>query len=432
MMLRDFAVTAVILLLIPLSFLRPYIGVLAWTWIGYMSPHRLTYGFAYNAPFALLVSIATLGGLAIGRDRVRLPWNAETVLTLVLWFVFLMSTVAGAIYPDQAWTAFEKVSKVLLMTFVSMALMRTRERLLAMLGVVAFSLGFFGLKGGLWAVVTGGQNMVLGPAGSFIGGNTEIALALNMNLPILVYLRRQVTRPWLRHLMLATFLFSIVAIIITYSRGGFLGLIAVLGYLTLRSRRRLLTVFLLVVGLVIAADLVPAKWTERMHTIKTYEEDQSAMGRIHAWEFAMRIAEDRPLLGGGFRCFTSDVQMRYMPESLAGGFDAHNIFFQILGEHGYTGLLVYCLLVVTTLFSLNGILRRTRRRPDLAWARDVALMLQCSLFAYIVSGFFLSLSYFDLFFLLIASTVVLKQIVSVAVRAEAAPVPASPALVPAP
>lgn len=407
-MLRSLLVAGIIFSLLPVCFFRPWIGILLWTWISYMAPHRLTYGFAYDFPFALIVSAVTLAGLLVSREKGPIPRAPEFGLLAALWLVFFLSTTLAAFYPDNAWTQLTKVSKILLMTFVTAMLIQSRERLTALFAVVAFSLGYFGLKGGIWGIVTGGQNQVLGPSDTFLGGNTEIGLALNMNLPILFYLRRHVKRRLVRHLMLVTFLFSIVAIILTYSRGALLGLLAVLGFIALNTRARAFGIALLVIAIPLATAVVPERWLSRMGTIQTYEEDESAMGRIHTWILSTRIAMDRPLLGAGFRCLTEETTLRYMPESPDRGFDAHNVFFQVLAEHGFTGLILFMALIATTFSSLRRIHRRTRRHPTLAWMSDFARMIQGSLVAYVVSGFFLSLSYFDLFYLLVATTVVLR------------------------
>src|SRR5512143_2208743 len=117
-MLRSLLVAGIIFALLPLCLLRPWIGVLVWTWISYMSPHRLTYGFAYDFPFAVLAGGATLVGLLITRDRRSVPATPIVYLLVPLWIVFFLSSVLGALYPDAAWMQFDKVSKILLMTFV--------------------------------------------------------------------------------------------------------------------------------------------------------------------------------------------------------------------------------------------------------------------------------------------------------------------------
>lgn len=67
MPIRDIFLTAFVLLLLPVCFLRPWIGGLVWAWLGYMNPHRLCWGFAHDLPFALVVALATMGGAIFSR-----------------------------------------------------------------------------------------------------------------------------------------------------------------------------------------------------------------------------------------------------------------------------------------------------------------------------------------------------------------------------
>ena len=193
-----------------------------------MSPHRLSWGFAYEMPLAQMVAIPMLAGLLITKERRSIPVLAESVLLAAFWGLTFLTTLY-AWYPDEAWSDFKQFSKIILMTFVTMALVQDRLKLRYLLLVAAFSIGFYGLKGGAWSIATGGASgMVLGPEGSFIGDNNGLALALNMTLPILFFLAREEQRIWLRKLLHAIFFLTILAVIFTYSRGGFLGLAVVL------------------------------------------------------------------------------------------------------------------------------------------------------------------------------------------------------------
>ncbi len=58
--MRDIALTTVIFGLLPFVFARPWFGILLWTWVGLMNPHKLTFGFAYNFPFAEVIGIVTI------------------------------------------------------------------------------------------------------------------------------------------------------------------------------------------------------------------------------------------------------------------------------------------------------------------------------------------------------------------------------------
>ena len=365
-------------------------------------------------PFAQMVALATLGGWLFTKERYPLPWCREVWLLCALWVTFLLSTTFAAIYPLDAWPQFDKVSKILLITFVTLLLIQDQHKLRALLMVIALSLGFFGLKGGVFAVLSGGNYMVLGPPDTFLEGNTNLGLALNMTLPLLFFLGREEHRPWLRRLLLATFWFSIIAVLITYSRGALLGLLVVLSLLFLKSKTKFVVLLLLTVTIPLAAMIIPEKWFGRMETVQTYEEDRSAMGRIRAWEVAYRLALDRPLLGGGFEPFSRETYLRYLSEDRLTNADigtgAHNIFLQILAEHGFTGLFFFAGLILSTMYSIRQLVRRCRTDPAKQWICSYAQMVEASLMGYVASGLFLSMCYFDLFYHLVAVVIILKKL----------------------
>jgi len=433
MSVRDLVVTAIIVALLPICFAYPWKGVLTWSWLGYMNPHRLTWGFARTTQFALFVAIATLLGLAFTKEKKRLPATIEVVLLFMLWGLFLVSTIFARQQAD-AWEQFDKISKIFLITIVTMVLFQDAKKLRTLVYVIALSLGYYGLKGGVWSIMTGGGNQVMGPEGTFIGGNTEIGLALNMILPLLLYLAVDEPRIWLRQLLRVTFCFSIVAILFTYSRGAVLGLAAVLPLIFLKSRARL---FVPLLALVVAffgqsalESVMPQEWLERMGTVKTYEQDLSARMRLNSWKVGYALGMDYPFIGAGFRPFTPEVYHHYTPEETINDWqDAHSIYLQVLAEHGVTGFVLYMLLILSTLVTLRRVMRAARRDPSKESLGRMAHALEVSMVGFLVSGVFLSMSYFDLFFHLIAIAVMLKVLVRLPAP-ELAAAPATAASLP--
>jgi probable O-glycosylation ligase (exosortase A-associated) len=300
------------------------------------------------------------------------------------------------------------------MIFVSVILINDAKKLRYLLLVMALSLGFIGLKGGVWALLSGGSHRVYGPAGTFVGENNDLALALNMALPLLLYLGKDEPRRWLRGLLKVCFVMSIVAIIFTYSRGGFLALGLVSFLLMIKAKYKSLAVVTLAIGCLLALWLVPAKWGDRMNTIQTYEQDGSAMGRINAWKMAWNLALDRPLTGGGFETFTAQVFRKYAPDP-ENVHDAHSNYFEMLGEQGFIGLGLYSLLIASSIIRLRFLKSRIRRDPALQWAQHYPDMLQVSIFAYLIGGAFLGRAYFDMFYQLVGAMVILNRLVAPAV-----------------
>ena len=433
MPIRDLLLAGTILAGVPFCFVYPWVGVLMWSWLAYGNPHRLTWDFAYEFPFAQVVAIATLVGFAFTRDKRPFVWTREYLILCLLWAWFGVTSML-AMYPESAWDKFFEFSKILVMAMLVVPLFQDRKRLRIFVFVMGASLGFYGIKGGLFVLGTGGSWMVLGPRGSFFESNTELALVLNMALPMLFYLAREESRRWLKLSLRAAFVLTILAVPFTYSRGGVVGLVVVLTVLFVRARRRFLLVPVLALGLVGFMLFAPQRWVERMQTMEDYQEDESANLRFMSWRVAMMIAADRPVYGGGFRVFvhrpTYDI---YMPEYPRGfGHDAHSIYFNLLGEHGWVGLGLFGTLVSLSMFKLAAIRRLAHGRPELAWASGYAHMVQASLATYLITGAFLSAAYFDLAYQLIILVPVIHTLALRQVESEAAPAPvAAPSRVPA-
>lgn len=418
--MRDLLVLAIIIIGVPVSMARPYIGILLWSWISYMNPHRLTWGIAYNFPAAQAIGVGTLLGFLFTKDKVRLPMERETILLLFLWTVFAVTTLF-AFVPGSAIPQLQQVSKILLMTLVTMMLVNSRQKLRLFLLTIALSIGFFGFKGGLFGLRTGGGGRVYGPPGSALEDNNDFALAMVMVLPILFYLAREMPRRWLRYLLRATAVLSIVAVVFTYSRGGFVGLAVVAAAALFKSKKKALAILTLTVAVFVGSTLLPQEWISRMETIGDTTEG-SAAGRINAWHFAWNFASAQFPLAGGFGAFTPELFIRYAPDP-SDFHDAHSIYFEMLGEQGFIGLTLFLALLLSTMFTLQGLSLRHRHIPATRWIAGYADMLQLCLLAYISSGAFLGRAYFDLTYHLIASAIILKTLA----RREsmAPPVPAT-------
>lgn len=415
--MRDIVITAVILGMLPLILWRPYIGVLMWTWIGFMNPHRLTWGFAYDMQFALLVALFTLVALMFSREPKKIPWTRETIV-LAIFVGWMFITTLAAQYPALAWPQMEKVAKIQLMIFVTLILMQSKGRINLLVWVMTLSLAFYGVKGGIFTIVNGGIYHVRGPEGSFIGGDNEMGLALVMTIPLLRYLQTTLANVFLRHAMTAAMVLTAIAAVGSQSRGALLGIVAMGAFFWLKSRTKILTGLLAVFSVVSIMAVMPQQWFDRMQTIQSYEQDASALGRINAWKMAFNLAKDKPL-GGGFETFRPPTFAIYAPEPDR-VHDAHSIYFEVLGEHGFVGLALFLVLGLMTWRSASWVIRQTRDDPGRHWAADLAAMVQVSLVGYASAGAFLGLGYFDFYYTLVAVIVLCRLAVATPVGAPRA------------
>jgi putative inorganic carbon (hco3(-)) transporter len=405
--MRDILVTCLVFGTLPLILWRPWIGILAWSWLGYMNPHRQTWGFAYDMPFALIIAATLLLAMLISKEKYRLPWNG----TLALWWVFLAwmtLTTLLAIYPDRAMALYPTVIKIQIMTLVTLMLITDMGKIRALIWVIVGSIGFYSVKGGLFTLMTGGGYWVLGPAQSNIRDSNALALATLIVIPLMVYLygvyRHQ---GWLRIILALSILLSVVSAFGSQSRGALIGLTAVGIFFWLKSRNKLITGAGIALLALLTFSFMPASWHERMATITAYEEDASAMGRVHAWTYSINIANDR-LTGGGFNSWTADTYAIYSPESRTTHIVAHSIYFAVLADHGWPGLIMYLMLLLIAWRNLSQVIAATKHSESEFKPALLARMLQVSLIAYLSGGAFLSLSYFDLPWHIIAISLILR------------------------
>jgi putative inorganic carbon (HCO3(-)) transporter len=412
--MRDVVVLGFFLTSLPICFVRPFYGILLWTIVAFVNPQHLTWGFASTFPLAQAVAIPTLAGFLIFNRGWRRLASREFILLAILWIWFTVTSYVSVNSPlfvhhaADTWYRWAFVSKILLMTTVTICLIDNFKRLRIFLLVIAASFGIYVAKDLPFVILTGGEFRVYGPAASMIADNNDFGLALNMTIPLFFFLARTEQDRRLKRLLYGLFLASIPAIFFTYSRGALVGLVAVSFLMFLQMRQRLALIPVIVLTLGLALVLAPQAWRDRMSTMGNDTLDSSAMERINAWTFAWRLASDFPVAGGGFETFTPEMFVRYAP-TVQDVHGPHSVYFGILGEHGFTGLFLYLLLVFSCLSSAYGVARRARQLGD-ERAVAYAVMFRFSLVGFLTSGLFLGRAYFDYYFAIVACITVLKHI----------------------
>ncbi len=402
--MRDIALFLIVAGGIPFILRSPAVGIGYWVLIGLMNLHRYGWGFAYSFPFALVVAVATMIGLVITKQPRQFKGGAAAwvLLAFVAW---MCVTTIFALEQARAVEVLERVLKILFVTFLALVALRTREHVLWLVAIIVFSIGFYGVKGGLFTITTGGENLVWGPPETFIADNNALALAVIMTIPLFAYFYTLTARRWIRVAIVVCIALSAVSVFGSYSRGGLLAIAAMSAFLWIKAKHKFslgLGVLLLGVGFY---SFMPPQWEARMNTISTYEQDSSAQGRLNTWTMLFNLAVDRPLVGGGFEPYTREIFRRYLPD-YESTHAAHSVYFQVLGEHGFVGLALFVTFWVLTWRLSRRIIKHTRDDPAVKWAHSLAVMMQVSLVGFFVGGAFLNLAYWDMpYFLMIALAV---------------------------
>ena len=405
--MRDIAVVGLVLLLGLTALRRPWVGIMLWTWLSIMNPHRYTYGFAFDAPLAAIAVGTTVIGLFATRDRRESPFKGAATMFLVAFMMWVTLSWLLGLDPAQDYEQWKKIMKIDIMIIAALAVLHTKQHVLALLWVSAGSLALLGVKGGVFTLLTGGSYRVWGPPGSFIEDNNEFALSLVMTIPLLRFLQQQLTNKWGRIGVGMAMLLCGVAAVGSYSRGALLAISAMLFALWWRGKNKLFIGIGIVLAAVVMVGFMPDAWTTRMSSIDDYESDLSALGRISAWWTAWGIGLHYPT-GIGFNAARPELFAMYSPYP---NFvhAAHSIYFQILGNHGFVGLFLFLGIWLASWRAAGWLRSSVKIGPQTAWCAELGAMCQVSLIGYAVGGAFLSLAYFDLPYDIMVALVVARR-----------------------
>ena len=386
---------------LPLIFVSPFYGVLTWYVFSLGNFHTLIWGGPFSAlNYAYVIALLTCLSWFLSRaERKQLPITPLVVLTL-LFSVWITFTSFFALAPSEdVWNKWTTIQKILFMCLVGYSLTTTRERLSQLIWVVVLTIGIWGVKGALMSLLHGGGE-IHGPDGGPLADNNDFGLGLILILPLIFYQYHLATNLLVRRGLMAMGFLVALAVFFTYSRGALVGVCAMGTMFWLRSRAKFATAFLIAALAISVYTFAPEAWFKRMGTIENYQDDGSATGRIALWRVSLRIAELHPITGGGFRVtfwpIITNNQLRGtdLPR-LVKPRATHSIYFDALSEHGWIGLFLFLGIFGYSWMNCVWLVRRTRARPDLAWANHLGRMGQAVLVGYATAGTFVSQAYLD-------------------------------------
>ncbi|RPI08987.1 MAG: hypothetical protein EHM65_09650, partial [Acidobacteriales bacterium] len=260
-------------------------------------------------------------------------------------------------------------------------------------------------------------------AGYFLADGNDFGWGLVVLLPFPLYLALQRSL-LLRPLGAMAGAAALAGIVGTGSRGATLAVAAAgLYYWLAVSRRKALGAVALVVVAAAVLLLAPGSYVDRMRTIGDYEEDSSAQGRLRAWKAAVSMAVDHPL-GVGAGNFNSAYGRFYLPAEHGWGMrrwiSAHSVYFKVLGEYGFPGLLLLAVIIWTCLRDNRRVLRWQAGGQGLdTWPA----MVNMGVVGYSVAGLFLGGVAYPHLYILSGLTVSCRRLAEGVTETETAPAP---------
>ena len=265
------------------------------------------------------------------------------------------------------------------------------------------------LTGDVLSTGVRGFQRISGYGGVLTENPNDLALMLNLIIPISGSLVLS-ARGMRRLLVLACMTLSAAAVILTFSRAGFLTLAATFVlFLGLRVRHKSAGfAFLLVFGFVAVLPMLPSGYTDRLSTIANIEEDRtgSAQGRWNDTKVAAGLVGRSPLIGAGIG---QDILVMNEARGEDDWTSVHNAYLQYGVDLGVPGLLLFAWLHLTCLGAARAVDKKASREPAVQDLQPMACGLMVSLVAFGVSAMFHPIAYQFYFFSVAGLAVALRN-----------------------
>jgi probable O-glycosylation ligase (exosortase A-associated) len=384
----------------------PYIALYTVIFVDILKPQALSYGFLANSSLSLFVTGILLTSMILNFKKLTFPQNFGVILLLSIFIGWITYTTSIAQFPGPAWFKYDYAVKTIVMTLAIPFILNTRLKVEILLCAIVVGVSYYMVIGGIrTALGQGGYGMPLvstrlGDSG--IAETSSLSMVAVFTIPILFYIRNQSLFrdriPFLKSITLFLVICCLLTVIGTYARTGLVGL-AFLAFLFFISSRHKVSVAIGSVVLATCLFMVASdKYVSRMQTIENATEEGSALGRIVVWKWTIDYVRDRPITGGGFDAYIANAGQlsQYAPDSTDISFENnrpkafHNIFFEVLGEQGYVGLLIYILLIFRS-WQLNWKLSRDVTADSAL--RSMATVLQQVIIIYCACGMFIGVAY---------------------------------------
>jgi len=422
---RDLVFIAFLLALFGAGLRRPFLFVLSYVYIDIVSPQRLTYLLLNSIPISLIaVGLAVVSWALVDDKRDTRVAPRQILILLLLLYCYI--TTRGADFPVEAAEKWDWVWKALAFAAFLPLTLRTRLRIEALLFFMIASAASIIIVGGVKTLFSGGGygelNLLVSNNSGLYEGSTISTVAVAI-IPLILWFARHGTlvKPdWRVKIFCGALIFACMLIPVgTSTRTGLLciGLVAVL--LLRDTKRKVLYLCILgAIGLA-AVPLLPSSFTDRMSTIKTYKADESASTRLAVWKWTWEHAKTHPF-GGGFEMYRQN-QLRYDTEKVEGiegnvSIDHkltidkarafHSAYFEMLGEQGWPGLILWLTINIIGLVRMEVIRQRYRKAAeDEAWVAPLAGALQIAHLVYLLGAAFIGIAFQPFVYTLIGAQI---------------------------
>jgi probable O-glycosylation ligase (exosortase A-associated) len=421
---RDLAFIAFLFAFIGVGFRKPFLFILAFCYIDIVAPQKLSYYLLNAIPVSQIVFLLAIAGWFAVDKKQDSRFSGRQMLMLAL-LGYCGLTTMQADFPMEAQEKWSWVWKAMVWAIFLPLTLRTKLRIEALILFLLLSAASIAIAGGIKTAAGGGGygslQLLLDENYGLYEGSIMSMVAIAI-IPLILWYRNHGTifpPEWRVSLFCFALIFACMLIPVgTQARTG----LVCLGVLAVLSLRAVKYPLLYIAGagfLAIASiPFLPDSFTQRMETIRDHRADQSASTRVAVWKWTWDYAKDNPF-GGGFDAYRQNevrvekAETDYDP--VKGGSTGptvyeeksrayHSSYFEMLGEQGYPGLLMWLGLHAWGILTMERLRRRylKTRRAEEQWIAPLATALQNGHIVYMVGSLFVGVAFQPFIYMMIA------------------------------
>ncbi|RZJ85337.1 MAG: putative O-glycosylation ligase, exosortase A system-associated [Massilia sp.] len=422
--MQSLFLTAVFASLMFMGFSAAFAAALGFIWVDIVKPQQLAYSIINGLSLSLFAAATTLTLFTL-KDRKSPPKFGSILVLLALLALWVTFTTSQSAFPGRAWLKWDWASKVLIFAILIPFIFRSRVQIEAFILVFIFSASTIFFSAGVKTLLGGGGYgtlAIMGAENTGLSEGSTLALVCVMLIPLIVFIMRHTLifpRNMLTYgLFTVTIAVALATVVGTTARTGIIAVVTMCVLFMLKSRKKMWWIAgAALVGIVLTnIDLSATPWGARMSTIGTYNADSSALGRLKVWEWTLNFVGSNPL-GGGFDSYlhnrivavSSDGVVQYYPDSQLGGKAFHSIYFEMLGEQGIPGFIMYFSMILLALLKLRSLKKTWKDHAGMAWLVALADALTASILIFLAGGSFIGIAYQPYIFYMVSLTVAIDQ-----------------------
>ncbi len=400
---------------------KPSVAMAGVIWVDVLRPQTMSSSFLVGKPVSLIVVLVLCVSLLLGWKRWSAPVKKANLVLLPIFMGWITLTTTEALFPHYAWWKYDIAVKTIFIAILVSLVLNSRHKMETAIWIFVISVGFFCTQAGLKTLIGGGGYGVhlLNASSGGITESSTLSAAAIMALPLIFYLIKHGLLvkefPLLRLVLYWFIAASLLTMVGTYARTGLVCLAAFIGLNAVASKDKWKYVL---GGLCVAAGLAAFtsdEWATRMSTVTTATQENSALGRIVVWRWTIDFVKDKPL-GGGFQAYLANrynlvdyIQGDEFLDRVTDPRAFHSIIFEVLGEHGYIGLFIFCTILSYGMWC-NYLSQRQGRRSGELWREDMAIALARALIVICIGGLFIAIAFYPMIWFLVAFAVSLHNV----------------------